>query len=51
VEEQTDMPFEVKEAALGHKVDTGVIAAYQRSDRMEKRRVHTLWSGYVTGEL
>ncbi|MCY4300392.1 MAG: integrase, partial [Aestuariivita sp.] len=26
VEEQTDMSFEVKEAALGHKVDKGVIA-------------------------
>ncbi len=32
VEEERNMPFEVKEAALGHKVDKGVIAAYQRSD-------------------
>lgn len=39
VEEQTDTPFEVKEAALGHVVDTGVVGAYQRSDRLEKRRV------------
>lgn len=38
VEEQTDTPFEVKEAALGHIVDTGVVSAYQRSDRLEKRR-------------
>lgn len=38
VEEQTDTPFEVKEAALGHVVDTGVVGAYQRSDRFEKRK-------------
>lgn len=36
VEEQTDAPFEVKEACLGHVVDTGVVGAYQRSDRLEK---------------
>jgi len=39
VEEQTDTPFEVKESAIGHAVDTGVIGAYQRSDRLEKRRI------------
>ena len=39
VEEQTETPFEVKETALGHKVDTGVVGAYQRSDRLEKRAV------------
>lgn len=38
VEEQTDTPFEVKEAALGHAVDSGVVAAYQRSDRFDKRK-------------
>ena len=38
LEEKTDAPFEVKEAALGHHVDAGVVGAYQRSDRMEKRR-------------
>ena len=38
VEEQTEAPFEVKEAALGHMVDAGVVGAYQRSDRLEKRR-------------
>lgn len=38
VEEQTDTPFEVKEAALGHMVDAGVVGAYQRSDRLQKRR-------------
>ena len=37
VEEQTDTPYEVKETTLGHKVDTGIVGAYQRSDRLEKR--------------
>ncbi len=37
-EEQTDTQFEVKEASLGHAVDMGVVGAYQRSDRLEKRR-------------
>jgi len=39
VEEQTDTEFEVKETALGHKVDGGIVGAYQRSDRLGKRRV------------
>jgi len=48
VEEQTDTPFEVKETALGHKVDKGIIGAYQRSDRLEKRReLMSQWSSYV----
>ena len=38
VEEQTNTPYEVKETALGHKVDSKTVAAYQRSDRLEKRR-------------
>jgi len=38
VEEQTSAPFEVKEACLGHVVDNGVVGAYQRSDRFEKRK-------------
>lgn len=48
VEEQTETAFEVKEACLGHVVDTGVVGAYQRSDRLEKRR-HLLaaWEAYV----
>jgi integrase len=50
VEEQTDTPFEVKEAALGHIVDTGVVGAYQRSDRLEKRRVLMgAWSAWLIG--
>lgn len=48
VEETTDTPFEVKEAALGHKVDTGVVGAYQRSDRLEKRSVlMERWAGFI----
>lgn len=39
VEEQTDAPFEVKEAALGHVVDSQTVGAYQRSDRLQKRRL------------
>jgi integrase len=37
VEEKTKADYETKEAALGHMVDTGVVRAYQRSDRLEKR--------------
>ena len=48
VEEQTDTPFEVKEAALGHIVDAGVVGAYQRSDRLEKRRaLMDLWVNWL----
>lgn len=48
-EECTDAPFEVKEAALGHAVDVGVVGAYQRSDRFEKRRsLADEWSGWLT---
>lgn len=48
VEEQTDTPFEVKEAALGHVVDGGVVGAYQRSDRLEKRRaLMNDWANYL----
>jgi len=50
VEERTDTPFEVKEAALGHVVDTGVVGAYQRSDRLQKR--HALlehWTAFLNG--
>lgn len=49
VEEQTETPFEVKEAALGHMVDAGVVGAYQRSDRLEKRRIlMQQWSDWLT---
>lgn len=47
-EEQTDTPFEVKESALGHVVDTDVVRAYQRSDRLEHRQaLILLWEHYV----
>ena len=37
-EEVTGADFETKESCLGHIVDTGVVGAYQRSDRFEKRK-------------
>lgn len=50
VEEQTNTPFEVKESALGHLVDAGVVGAYQRSDRLEKRRrLMTRWQNFIIG--
>ena len=52
VEEQTDTAFEVKEHALGHKVDTGVVGAYQRSDRLEKRRkLMEKWTAYLVASF
>jgi integrase len=47
-EEQTDAAFEVKEGALGHQVDAGVIGAYQRSDRLDKRRdLMSEWTNWL----
>ena len=49
VEEQNDTPYEIKEAALGHRVDSDVVRAYQRSDRLEKRReLLGRWSRFLT---
>ncbi|MFZ7093743.1 tyrosine-type recombinase/integrase [Primorskyibacter sp. 2E233] len=49
-EECADAPFEVKEACLGHIVDKGVIAAYQRSERLQKRtELLIAWSEYICG--
>jgi integrase len=39
VDEQTDTDYETKEAALGHVVDTEVVRAYQRSNRIDKRKI------------
>jgi integrase len=51
VEEQTDTPFEVAEAALGHVVEGGVARAYQRSDRLRKRRLLIEnWTSYLSNE-
>lgn len=50
-EEQTDADYETKESALGHVVDTGVVGAYQRSDRLEKRRkLMTAWERHLLGK-
>jgi integrase len=47
-EEQTNASFEVKEACLGHAVDAGVVGAYQRSDRLAKRReLLQTWSDFL----
>jgi integrase len=48
VEECTTTPFEVKEAALGHQVDSSVVMAYQRSDRLSKRKLLAeSWADYL----
>lgn len=48
VEEQTDTPYEVAEAVLGHVVEGEVARAYQRSDRLEKRKaLFFRWSKYL----
>ena len=47
-EEQTETPFEVKESALGHNVDAGMVGAYQRSDRIDKRReLMQKWTNFL----
>jgi integrase len=48
-EECSDADYETTEACLGHAVDTGVQAAYQRSDRLEKRRaLLSQWEHFLT---
>jgi integrase len=48
VEEKTDTPYEVAEAVLGHVVEADVARAYQRSDRLEKRRTLVAsWEKYL----
>jgi integrase len=48
MEEQTDASYEVKETAIGHKVGSDTVRAYQRSDHLEKRRViMEEWSKYL----
>lgn len=48
VEDKTEAPFEVKEAALGHVVGSDTVRAYQRSDLLVKRRVLMEdWAGFV----
>ncbi|MEJ6011456.1 tyrosine-type recombinase/integrase [Novosphingobium aquae] len=47
-EETTDADHETKEACLGHAVDSGVVGAYQRSDRLVKRRaLLATWEAFL----
>jgi integrase len=49
-EEATDADYETKESSLGHAVDVGVVGAYQRSDRLEKRRqLLEAWERFLLG--
>ena len=50
--EETDHPREVVEAALAHRVQNPVEAAYARSDLFERRRRRLMddWAAYLTGE-
>ena len=51
-EESTDAAFEVKEAALGHHVDAGVVGAYQRSDRIKKRtELMVCWTRFLGADF
>ena len=51
VQEQTDFPRDVAEAALAHKVGDAVEQAYARSDLFEKRRaLMCAWAAYLAGE-
>jgi integrase len=48
-EEKAEYPYEVREAALAHKVEDQMQAAYQRGDRFEKRRgLMQDWAAYCT---
>lgn len=50
VEENTEASFEVKETALGHKVDGETVRAYQRSDHLAKRALLLeQWAQFLTG--
>jgi integrase len=44
----TGVPFELAEAALAHTVGNAVVAAYQRSSMLERRRpVLQSWADYI----
>lgn len=48
VQEQTNTPFEVAERALAHRTSNKVVAAYARSDLLEKRReLMAQWGSYL----
>ncbi|HEV2159479.1 tyrosine-type recombinase/integrase [Bradyrhizobium sp.] len=49
-EECTDYPDGVREAALAHKYKSETTAAYQRGQKLEKRRaLMTDWAAFLTG--
>jgi integrase len=49
LEETTNTPVQVSEAALSHTIKDKVMAAYQRSDLLEKRRpLMEAWGTFVT---
>ncbi|MBR1282941.1 tyrosine-type recombinase/integrase [Bradyrhizobium sp. AUGA SZCCT0177] len=51
-EECTDYPDGVREAALAHKYKNDTTAAYQRGEKLEKRRsLMNDWAQYIGGEL
>ena len=48
--DKTDVPREVVEAALAHKVPNAVEAAYARTDHFERRRaLMDAWAAYLAG--
>jgi integrase len=48
--EKTTFPHEVAEAALAHTIESKVVAAYQRTDFLAKRReLMTAWANYCQG--
>lgn len=52
VQERTNTPFEVAERALAHKTRDAVVAAYARSDLMEKRRqLMQRWADFLREPL
>jgi integrase len=52
VEETTNTPVPVSEAALSHTIKDKVMAAYQRSDLLEKRRpLMEAWGTFVTSTV
>jgi integrase len=46
-EECTDYPDGVREAALAHKYKSETTAAYQRGQKLEKRRALMKWANFV----
>ena len=50
-EERTNFPYAVKEAFLSHKESNKTVAAYKRTDHLEKRReLMDVWTKFATEE-